>query len=136
MKNGTFLQYERPLLVCMAQADDPARIRELIDLSRPEGAEAFGMQFCRLRPEFWSEQTFRDLFAYTKGLPVYVTNYRYGYNEGKSDEELARSILQLADYGATLCAAVANDNVVGCQFHPEKSGAVGLSILRAFAEGV
>lgn len=103
MKRGTFLQYEKPLLVCMAQADDPARIRELIDLSLPEGAEAFGMQFCRLRPEFWSEQTFRDLFAYTRGLPVYVTNYRYGYNEGKSDEDLAEGILQLADYGATLC---------------------------------
>ena len=39
-----------------------------------------------------------------------------------------------AEYGAALTAAVAKDNVYGCQFHPEKSGAVGLKILKAFAE--
>ena len=39
-----------------------------------------------------------------------------------------------AEYGAELTAAVANGNVYGCQFHPEKSGNVGLSILKAFAE--
>ena len=39
-----------------------------------------------------------------------------------------------ADYGAELTAAVAKGNVYGCQFHPEKSGKVGLSILKAFAE--
>lgn len=37
-------------------------------------------------------------------------------------------------YGAWLTAAVQNKNVFGCQFHPEKSGPVGLNILRAFAE--
>ena len=39
-----------------------------------------------------------------------------------------------AEYGAPLTAAVAKGNVYGCQFHPEKSGAVGLKILKAFAE--
>ena len=39
-----------------------------------------------------------------------------------------------AEYGAALTAAVAKDNIYGCQFHPEKSGAVGLKILKAFAE--
>ena len=39
-----------------------------------------------------------------------------------------------AEYGAELTAAVARDNVYGCQFHPEKSGTVGLKILKAFAE--
>ena len=37
-----------------------------------------------------------------------------------------------AEYGAELTAAVQRDNVAGCQFHPEKSGPVGLAILRAF----
>ena len=40
-----------------------------------------------------------------------------------------------AEYGAELTAAVQNGNVFGCQFHPEKSGKVGLNILRAFCEG-
>ncbi len=37
-----------------------------------------------------------------------------------------------AEYGAELTAAVENKNVYGCQFHPEKSGTVGLKILKAF----
>lgn len=44
------------------------------------------------------------------------------------------SLLASCEYGKELTAAVALDNVSGTQFHPEKSGEVGLSILRAFAE--
>lgn len=44
------------------------------------------------------------------------------------------AVLATAEYGRTLTAAVAKDNVMGCQFHPEKSGSVGLGILRAFCE--
>ncbi len=39
-----------------------------------------------------------------------------------------------AEYGVPVTAAVQSGNVFGCQFHPEKSGKVGLSILRAFTE--
>ena len=39
-----------------------------------------------------------------------------------------------AQYGVPLTAAVEKGNVFGCQFHPEKSGTVGLEILRAFCE--
>ena len=44
------------------------------------------------------------------------------------------SLIATAEYGRELTAAVAKDNVMGCQFHPEKSGDVGLNILRAFCE--
>ena len=44
------------------------------------------------------------------------------------------SVIATAEYGAELTAAVASGNVFGCQFHPEKSGDVGLNILRAFVE--
>lgn len=44
------------------------------------------------------------------------------------------SLLATTEYGKELTAAVASGNVCGAQFHPEKSGDVGLSILRAFAE--
>ena len=44
------------------------------------------------------------------------------------------SVLAVTEYGADLTAAAANGNVYGCQFHPEKSGEVGMKILKAFAE--
>ena len=44
------------------------------------------------------------------------------------------AIVADAEYGVTVPATVAAGNVCGCQFHPEKSGDVGLAILRAFAE--
>ena len=43
-------------------------------------------------------------------------------------------VIAYTEYGANLCAAVERDNVFGCQFHPEKSGDVGLEILRGFCE--
>ncbi len=48
--------------------------------------------------------------------------------------DCARSTIASCEYGAPITAAVAKGNVFGCQFHPEKSGSVGLNILRAFAE--
>ncbi len=44
------------------------------------------------------------------------------------------AVIATADYTAPLTAAVAHGNVMGCQFHPEKSGEVGLCILKAFCE--
>ena len=48
--------------------------------------------------------------------------------------DCTESVIATAEYGKELTAAVAKDNVMGCQFHPEKSGRVGLSILKAFCE--
>ena len=48
--------------------------------------------------------------------------------------ECSESVIASAEYGADLTAAVARENVFGVQFHPEKSGDVGLNILRAFCE--
>ena len=44
------------------------------------------------------------------------------------------SLSALTEYGIPITAAVEQGNIYGCQFHPEKSGNVGLSILRKFAE--
>lgn len=43
-------------------------------------------------------------------------------------------VIATAEYGIELTAAVRNRNVWGAQFHPEKSGKVGLNILKAFCE--
>lgn len=49
-------------------------------------------------------------------------------------ENCADSLSAWTDYGIPVTAAVEQGNLFGCQFHPEKSGSVGLSILRRFAE--
>lgn len=49
--------------------------------------------------------------------------------------ECGEAVIATTEYGAELTAAVARGNVMGCQFHPEKSGPVGLGILKTFCEG-
>lgn len=49
-------------------------------------------------------------------------------------ETPAEYVIATTDYGVEMTAAVQKDNVYGCQFHPEKSSKVGLSILKAFCE--
>ncbi len=68
------------------------------------------------------------LFRYLEeGDHVYFVHSYYG-------AQCEESVIATAEYGASLTAAVARGNVMGCQFHPEKSGTVGLAILRAFCE--
>jgi len=68
------------------------------------------------------------LFRYiSEGDHVYFV---HSYHAENCDD----AVIAVSEYGATLTAAVAKDNVFGCQFHPEKSGNVGLNILRAFSE--
>jgi 3-dehydroquinate dehydratase len=114
MMKKTFLGHEKALLTCMVQARNPDRIKELIALSRPEGAEAFGMQFCKLESEYRKPDVYRSLFEFASPEPTYVTNYRAALNVGKSDDELAREIIEIAECGATLC------DVMGDYFDPTK----------------
>ena len=49
-------------------------------------------------------------------------------------ENCEDSLAAITDYGIPITAAVEQGNIFGCQFHPEKSGKVGLAILKAFCE--
>jgi len=49
-------------------------------------------------------------------------------------EDCDDAVIATTEYGREMTAAVGCKNVFGCQFHPEKSGNVGLSILRAFLD--
>ena len=67
------------------------------------------------------------IFKYlSEGDFVYFVHSYYGT---KCDD-----VTSTAFYGAPLTASVGKNNVYGCQFHPEKSGEVGLKILKAFLE--
>lgn len=77
---------------------------------------------------FPKEKPISPLFKYIKeGDHVYFV---HSYYAADCDD----SIIALAEYGTLMTAAVADGNVYGTQFHPEKSGDVGLNILRAFCE--
>ena len=78
---------------------------------------------------FPKDRPVHPLFSQIReGDCVYFVHSYYGAN-------CTSSVIATAEYGPELTAAVARDNVMGVQFHPEKSGAVGLNILRAFCEG-
>ena len=49
-------------------------------------------------------------------------------------ENCEASLAAVTDYGIPITAAVEQGNIFGCQFHPEKSGNVGLMILKKFCE--
>lgn len=67
------------------------------------------------------------LFANTEeGAFVYFVHSFYA-------ENCEPSLAAVTEYGVSITAAVEQGNIFGCQFHPEKSGGVGLEILRAFS---
>lgn len=79
---------------------------------------------------FPKDKPISPLFRYIReGDCVYFVHSYYGAH-------CQADTIATAEYGPELTAAVGRDNVLGVQFHPEKSGAVGLNILRAFCEGV
>lgn len=79
----------------------------------------------------WNELTFKKtdpLFKYVnEGEFVYFV---HSFHASECEE----SITAVTDYGTEITAAVSSGNVMGCQFHPEKSGNTGLKILKAFCE--
>ena len=67
------------------------------------------------------------VFKYIKnGDHVYFV---HSYFAAVTDETIAK-----CEYGTVFTAAVGKNNIYGCQFHPEKSGQVGLNILKGFCE--
>jgi len=112
----SFLNAHQGLLTVMLQCQTPevaiGRIRNANGL----GADAYGLQAESLLPEYQNPQTYRRIFAEMMGRPSYVTNYRVAHNQGKTDEELARGMITLAESGATLV------DVMGDLFsrHPEE----------------
>ena len=79
----------------------------------------------------WNNIRFPNKGRLFEGVPedsyVYFVHSYYAAN-------CEESVTAYAEYSALLTASVENGNVYGTQFHPEKSGKVGLGILKAFCE--
>jgi len=92
------------------------------DMRLPEGARL------KVPHMGWNRVTGRDRFVDDHEPFVYFV---HSYHAVPED----RSIVALeATHGAPFCAAIRKDNLLACQFHPEKSQRVGLAILKNFVE--
>jgi 3-dehydroquinate dehydratase len=98
----SFLNHTKPLVTGMIQADNPNKCIAMIKNSIYDGADAFGIQLCQIKKEFRTEEHLKSIFASTAQRPIYITNYRYGYNEGMTDEECMDGLIDGLKYGATL----------------------------------
>jgi imidazole glycerol-phosphate synthase subunit HisH len=65
---------------------------------------------------------------------VAAGSYAYFVHSYYCDPAQETAVLARTDYGHPFAAIVAQDNIYGIQFHPEKSQAVGLRILRNYVE--
>ena len=80
----------------------------------------------------WNSLTFQNQSPLFRGLEAGAWVYFVHTYCGVAASE--RDVIARTDYGPSVVAAVGRDGVYGCQFHPEKSGEVGLQILRNFGE--
>ncbi len=80
----------------------------------------------------WNSLDIRPGTRLYKGIEnnSYVYFVHSYYLKAKNEEEIAAT----TEYCTLIHASVEKDNIFGCQFHPEKSGEVGLKILKNFAE--
>ena len=113
---STFLNHDTPLLTVMLQCETPEVVIGRIRNANCLGADAYGLQIECLKPEYHNAESYKRIFEEMKGRPSYVTYYRGGSNEGKTDDELAKGLIHIAENGATLV------DVIGDLFckHPQE----------------
>lgn len=103
-----------------------------------DGLKIFGGQVRRIRAEGlkiphmgWNCVTFggSKLFAGLSGKPYFY--FVHSYHAALDDKKI---IAATTIYGETVTAAVEHENIFATQFHPEKSGDVGLHVLKNFVD--
>lgn len=99
----SFVHYDKPTLVLLFSPNSADNAIEIMEYGIEQGAEGFCVQTEALPIEDRNPQTYRRIFAAAGSRPIYVTNYRHHSNENASDEEIAESLLELAECGATVC---------------------------------
>ncbi len=108
-----FLEKDKPVTVTMIQAHTPERAIELINKALEIGCDSFGLQVEQLELEYRDDKSLMKIFDAMQGKPCYITNYRFGHNEGKSDDELADELVHITG----ICGGIAD--VMGDYFCEE-----------------
>lgn len=80
----------------------------------------------------WNQVGFRKKHPLFEGIPS--GNYFYFVHSYYPVPEDPAAVIAETEYGAAFACAVAKDNLMACQFHPEKSQALGLKILENFGK--
>ena len=80
----------------------------------------------------WNELRLTQAHPVTEGLGAPPRDHAYFVHSYHFVTEGAAHVLATADYGGAINAIVGRDNLVGTQFHPEKSQATGLKLLANF----
>lgn len=101
-----------------------------------EGLSLVGGEVSRIKTEYklpqigWNELVMKNPCELTRGLPEH--SYVYFVHSYCAHVADSRHLIATCDYGCEVTAIVRNGNAYGCQFHPEKSGDIGLAILENF----
>lgn len=98
----SFLNTNEPFITEMIQVKTPEQAKSRIKKALLGGATAIGLQLQALEKQYRNDVDIKSIFEAAKELPLYITNYRYDENTGKSDETLASELLHTVDLGATL----------------------------------
>lgn len=80
----------------------------------------------------WNELVIHRPHEVLEGLPPH--SYVYFVHSYYKTPGNTEDVIASADYGVTVPAVVGKDNVLGFQFHPEKSGQVGMAIWNRLAK--
>ena len=104
----TFLQYSKPLLTAMVLEKTPDAAIDTVMNAHYDGAEAFCFQLECLEQEYHTYDHLARMFETCMGKPIYITSYRGGSNQEKTDEERAELLLTGLKAGATLCDVMAD----------------------------
>lgn len=98
----SFLNWPHPIITGMVLKSTPGEIRFCVKNSIYDGADALGIQLCRLQREYKTEEHYRNIFASAGQRPIYITNYRYCENTGMTDEECMEGLITALGCGATM----------------------------------
>jgi glutamine amidotransferase len=82
----------------------------------------------------WNQTRHGPAAASGPGVAAPDGSFFYFVHSYFPDPARTEDVALSSQHGVEFCAAVGRDNVFGCQFHPEKSQAAGLALLRSFVD--